>query len=58
MVAIKFLLPGACSIDRVTRFEREARAVAKIKGDHVAKVLDRRQPGKRRALHRHGVLGR
>src|SRR6185312_16154927 len=40
MVAIKFLLPGACSLDRVTRFEREARAVAKIKGDHVAKVLD------------------
>jgi serine/threonine-protein kinase len=40
MVAIKFLLPGACSLERVTRFEREARAVAKIKGDHVAKVLD------------------
>jgi serine/threonine-protein kinase len=40
MVAIKFLLPGACDLDRVARFEREARAAAKIKGDHVARVLD------------------
>jgi serine/threonine-protein kinase len=40
MVAIKFLLPGACDGDRVARFEREARAAAKIKGDHVARVLD------------------
>jgi serine/threonine-protein kinase len=40
MVAIKFLLPTACNIDRVARFEREARAAAKIKGDHVARVID------------------
>ncbi len=40
MVAIKFLLPGACDVDRVARFEREARAVAKIKGDHVPRVID------------------
>jgi eukaryotic-like serine/threonine-protein kinase len=41
MVAIKFLLPGASyNPEKVARFEREARAAAKIKGDHVARVLD------------------
>jgi serine/threonine-protein kinase len=40
MVAIKFLLPGVGGVDRVARFEREARAAAKIKGDHVVRVID------------------
>src|SRR5882757_9244291 len=35
MVAIKFLLPDFGTVDRVARFEREARAAAKLKGDHV-----------------------
>jgi serine/threonine-protein kinase len=40
MVAIKFLLPDFGTVDRVARFEREARAAAKLKGDHVARVVD------------------
>ena len=40
MVAIKCLLPGAGTRDALARFEREARAAAKIKGDHVARVID------------------
>ncbi len=40
MVAIKVLLPDLGTADRVARFEREARAAAKIKGDHVARVMD------------------
>lgn len=40
MVAIKFLRPDFAGADSVARFEREARAAAKIKGDHVARVID------------------
>jgi serine/threonine-protein kinase len=40
-VAIKFLLPDAAKDpDTVARFSREARAAAKIHGEHVARVLD------------------
>jgi serine/threonine protein kinase len=40
-VAIKMLLPEAkTSPNAVTRFLREARAAASIKGEHVARVLD------------------
>ncbi len=40
-VAIKFLLPGALgNQEAVQRFSREARAAAKIKNDHVARVWD------------------
>src|SRR4051812_42435289 len=40
-VAIKFLLPEvADSGEAVARFTREARVAAKIKGEHVARVLD------------------
>jgi len=38
-VAIKFLLPDA-EKDLVTRFMREARASAKLKSEHVARVMD------------------
>src|SRR5262245_22388767 len=40
-VAIKMLLP-ACStrVDIVARFSREARAAAKLKSEHVVRVLD------------------
>jgi serine/threonine protein kinase len=40
LVAIKFLKAGISNADLVARFEREARAAAKIKGDHVARVID------------------
>ncbi len=40
-VAIKFLLPEALgSPDIVARFSREARAAAKIRGEHVARIID------------------
>ncbi|HSQ63653.1 MAG TPA: serine/threonine-protein kinase [Polyangiaceae bacterium] len=40
-VALKFLLPTALAKpDLVTRFEREARALVKLKSPHVARVLD------------------
>src|SRR5262245_14763723 len=40
-VALKFLLPEAThNKDLVERFSREARAAAKIQGEHVARVLD------------------
>jgi hypothetical protein len=40
-VAIKFLVADAAKApDIVARFAREARAVAKIQGEHVARVLD------------------
>jgi eukaryotic-like serine/threonine-protein kinase len=40
-VAIKFLLPEVAVVpEAVARFTREARIAAKIKGEHVAKVLD------------------
>ena len=40
-VALKFLLPGASSNpELVARFIREARAAAKIKSEHVARVTD------------------
>jgi serine/threonine-protein kinase len=40
-VAIKFLLPEALKNPQVTeRFAREARAAAKIRGEHVARVID------------------
>ncbi len=40
-VALKFLLPGASSTpELVARFTREARAAAKIKSEHVARVTD------------------
>jgi len=38
-VALKFLLPaGRCQPEIVARFAREARAAAKSKGQHVARV--------------------
>jgi serine/threonine-protein kinase len=40
-VAIKFMLPDAVSDrEQVARFLREARAAAKIKNEHVARVMD------------------
>ena len=40
-VALKFLLPTAASRpDTAARFAREARAAAKLRSEHVAKVLD------------------
>ena len=40
-VAIKFLLPTMKdNVELVTRFAREARAAARIKSDHVARVID------------------
>ena len=40
-VALKFLLPESLAKPKVVaRFEREARAVVKLKGEHVARVLD------------------
>ncbi|MGH7297675.1 MAG: serine/threonine-protein kinase, partial [Polyangiaceae bacterium] len=40
-VALKFLLPEAAKDpDVVARFSREARAAARIQGEHVARVLD------------------
>jgi eukaryotic-like serine/threonine-protein kinase len=40
-VAIKFLLPETlCNQEAVARFAREARAAAKIKSEHVARVRD------------------
>jgi len=40
-VALKFLLPTACvDVEAVARFVREARAAAKIKNEHVARVTD------------------
>jgi serine/threonine-protein kinase len=40
-VAIKFLLPSAlANPDAVARFAREARAAVKIRGEHVARVVD------------------
>jgi serine/threonine protein kinase len=40
-VALKFLLPEAAKIrEACVRFVREARAAARIKGEHVARVLD------------------
>jgi serine/threonine protein kinase len=40
-VAVKFLLPGACEKPgAVERFVREARAAARIEGEHVARVTD------------------
>jgi serine/threonine-protein kinase len=45
-VALKFLLPEASrDADVVARFAREARAAAKIHGEHVARVLDVGQLG-------------
>lgn len=40
-VALKMLLPAATtSADSIARFTREARAAVKIRGEHVARVLD------------------
>ncbi len=40
-MALKLMLPGSLeNADAVMRFLREARAAVKIKGDHVARVLD------------------
>jgi serine/threonine-protein kinase len=40
-VAIKFLLPEALQVpEAVARFGREARAAVKIRGEHVARVID------------------
>src|SRR5205085_7771712 len=40
-VAIKYLLPQALlNPEVVERFAREARAAAKIRGEHVARVID------------------
>jgi serine/threonine-protein kinase len=41
MVAIKFLLPEALEDpEAAERFSREARAAAKIKGEHIARIMD------------------
>ncbi|MBV9946445.1 MAG: serine/threonine protein kinase [Myxococcales bacterium] len=41
MVALKFLLPEAMqSAETLARFSREARAAAKIRSEHVARVID------------------
>jgi len=40
-VAIKMMLPSAAGVEKaVERFEREARAAAQLKSEHVAEVLD------------------
>src|SRR4051812_26798486 len=39
-VAVKFLLGQIASPEAVMRFVREARAAAKIKSEHVARVID------------------
>lgn len=39
-VALKFLRPGISSPEMVARFSQEARAAAKLKSEHVARVLD------------------
>src|SRR5579883_2351203 len=40
-VALKFLLPElAANAEAVSRFAREARAAASIRGEHVARILD------------------
>lgn len=40
-VAVKFLLPGASDLpDAGARFLREAKAVANLEGEHVARVID------------------
>ena len=39
-VALKFLLPAATSPEAIARFGREARAAARIKSEHVARVTD------------------
>ncbi|MEO8876266.1 MAG: serine/threonine-protein kinase, partial [Polyangiaceae bacterium] len=40
-VALKFMLPRAlASADNVARFEREARAVVRLRSEHVARVSD------------------
>jgi serine/threonine protein kinase len=39
-VAIKFLSTAALNAEAVARFEREARAAAKIKSEHVVRMLD------------------
>src|SRR5262245_55023433 len=40
-VAVKFLLPDALEDpEAAARFDREARAAAKIKGAHIARVMD------------------
>ena len=55
-VALKFLLPGSLSQGELeARFAREARAAAKIKSEHVARVIDVGTLDERRALHRDGV---
>ncbi|MGH7329874.1 MAG: protein kinase domain-containing protein, partial [Polyangiaceae bacterium] len=41
LVALKFMLPQALSSkDNVARFEREARAVVRLRSEHVARVSD------------------
>src|SRR5215475_11235870 len=41
LVALKFMLPQALSVaGGVERFLREARAAARLKSEHVARVLD------------------
>src|SRR5215471_19269613 len=41
MVALKFIRPGALEGDEaVRRFLREARAAARLKSEHIARVLD------------------
>ncbi|HEY4119287.1 MAG TPA: serine/threonine-protein kinase, partial [Byssovorax sp.] len=39
-VALKFLLPSVATAETVERFAREARAAARIKSEHVARVTD------------------
>ncbi|HMA92739.1 MAG TPA: serine/threonine-protein kinase, partial [Polyangiaceae bacterium] len=41
LVAIKFLLPEACAIpNAIARFMQEARAAAKIRSEHIGRVMD------------------
>lgn len=41
LVAIKFLLPEACAVpNAIARFMQEARAAAKIRSEHIGRVMD------------------
>ena len=55
-VALKFLLSAALTNpEAVARFVREARAASKIKSEHVARVLGRRDARQRLPVHGDGV---
>src|SRR3954462_2664471 len=39
-VALKFVRPSRADAEAIARFQREARAVARLRSEHVARVLD------------------